>query len=171
MNIVDHIGKLRREHEERGGKLMDKKANLDKYSSDCVENRDYYGTSYCNVSQFNRALASFVRQQFGELRPLLEDFKDTGNTQEDSDVVMGLFNPERYNLQKYAGYNVAKLQGRGRFLFVLKSRDGDDNVDMALRVIGECGHFCEMYTKSEIEADETLYRHITKFEKKLLKEL
>lgn len=175
MVVVDHIGKLQREHEESVKKskgmnrLLDVKSNLDRHSSYCVEHRNFYGTSYVNINQFNRGLADVTRQRFTELRPGREDFKDTGNTFEDSDLVMALFDPEVYNIKKYLGFDIAKLLGRGRFLFILKYRDGDGNVDMGLRFIGECGHFCELPIPTK-DDDPILYRKIMNLDNKLIVE-
>jgi len=160
--LVDHIGKIRREHEssEKGSRLLNKKDNIDKHSDFCVEGRDFYGTSYVNVSQFNRGKSDIQRQKYKELRPEREDFKDSGNTFEDADLVYAGFDPEVYNIKSYMGYDVAKLHGRGRFLFILKNRDGAGNVELALRFIGECGHFCEIFTREQIKADSSLYKEI-----------
>lgn len=170
--MVDHIGKIRREHEEAKSaapRLLNKKDNIDKHSDLCVEGRDFYGTSYVNISQFNRGKGDINRQKFKELRPEREDFKDSGNTFEDADLVYALFDPEVYNIKTYMNYDVAKLDGRGRFLFILKNRDGDGNVELATRFIGECGHYCEIFTREQIKNDSSLYQEILNLNNKIIK--
>ncbi len=138
-NIEDHIGLLAKD-----SGITDKKANIDRFSSNTVANRNYYGASDLAISQFNRELGDVGRKRFSELTPQLEDFKDTGNTQEDADAVFALFEPKRYNLTDYKKYNLKYLENWFRMFFVLKNRDGSAGGYKALRFLGECGEFEEL---------------------------
>lgn len=133
--VVDHIGLLRK---EQG---FTKKENIDKLSEYCVELRNKYGISPVLLSQFNRSLADIDRQRFKEVQPQLSDFKDSGNTQEDANVVLALFNPIRYNITTYAKYNIGVLNPRYRAVNLLKTRDGEDMMRFSLNFLGECGKF------------------------------
>lgn len=139
INIVDHIGKLRREREKQV--LLNKKESIDKFSAESCDLRDIEGTSTIAISQFNRDLADINRQRFKELVPGLEDFKETGNPAEDADNVIALFSPARYNIEMYKGYPTRKIGRRTRFAFFLKCRDGEEGVFVPLRFLGEVGHF------------------------------
>lgn len=143
LTIADHIGLMARDSQS-----TDKKSNLDLFSLNTVKTRNYYGDSTLAISQFNRDLGDVTRKRFSELTPQLEDFKDTGNTQEDSDVTLALFEPKRYNLSDYKGYNLAKLANWYRHFFVIKNRWGSAGGHKAMQFLGECGAF-EEFPKSE----------------------
>jgi len=138
INVVDHISLFRPETEYRT-----KKEIIDRDSENAISLRNIYGVSRVSVSQFNRDMADMDRRRFTDLSPQLEDFKNTGNSQEDSEVTMTLFNPLRYNIQEYGGMNLNRLGGRYRSLSVLKSRDGADMLKLNLNFLGEAGHFRE----------------------------
>lgn len=136
--VEDHVGLTRSEKD-----LHSKKERIDKSSEYAVQLRNKYGVSKLAISQFNREIADLQRRTFSELTPQLEDFKDSGNTQEDAEIVMSLFNPLRYNLTEYSGVNVSQLGGRYRNLVVLKNRDGQDMKKLHLNMLGEAGIFRE----------------------------
>lgn len=75
--ISDHIGLTKLEKE-----LPTKKTTIDKSSEDKQRMRDLYGYSVVDVSQFNRDIANPIRIKNGDVEPALEDFKETGSTQE-----------------------------------------------------------------------------------------
>jgi len=148
--VTDHIGLM------RTMKDHNKKATLDVHSANCVEYRNLYNYSPINVSQFNRDLADIQRKKHAELTPQIEDFKETGNTQEDADTVIALFNPARYNLPSYRRWQVTRLRNRFRSLTVLKNRNGEDNMMFGMRFIGENGHFAEL-PSGQAMADNARY--------------
>lgn len=94
--------------------------------------RNNFNVSTVAISQFNRDLADYGRQKFKELCPQDADFKNTGNTYEDADTVLALFSPRRHGIQKYHNYDILKLQNRILFSFILKNRDGNDNIAVPL---------------------------------------
>lgn len=137
--VEDHIGLVRTETD-----LKTKKDRIDKGSEYAVGLRNFFGISKVAISQFNREIADTDRRRFGELTIQLEDFKDTGNASEDANVVMGLFNPLRYNLNEYSGMtNLIDMGGRYRNIITLKNRDGSDMIKHHINMLGEVGHFRE----------------------------
>jgi hypothetical protein len=162
--IIDHIGKVRR---ERG---YTKKENLDKMSEYIAVARDRFGFIPVVVSQFNRSLSDSTRRSRLSVAPEKQDFKGTGNTYEDCDVAMGLFNPHEYQMEEfpdhnglpsYAIQNFVNQDGFNRFrsLHVLKNTYGIDNFDIGLNFIGEIGHFRELPRPENMTRD--LYQHYT----------
>ncbi len=139
--IVDHIGLLKKEHEK--GVLLNKKQTIDKLSEYCVWLRNSYSVSPVLISQFNRSLADIDRQRFKELRPLLSDFKETGNPAEDANIIMALFNPVQYNISSYLDgrYNITKLGQRFKSAHILANRGGDAGAIIGLNFLGEAGLF------------------------------
>jgi len=96
------------------------------------------------VQQLNRTLSSVDRFKLDRVEPQLSDFKDTGNTQEDANIVMSIFSPMRYDIQKYRGYKIDTLKDRFRSLSLLKNRDGDADKTIGLKFLGEIGLFREL---------------------------
>jgi hypothetical protein len=146
--VLDHLGKL---------KGSTKKSAIDEVDEILSIARDEYQFMPIAVSQFNRAIGDITRIKFtnGNLEPILEDFKDSGNTQESADLIIGPFDPYRYkSFDKdglYKGYNIADmnspgtldLDGRQRFrsIHILKNSYGDAQITFGMRFTGEVMDF------------------------------
>lgn len=144
IKIKDHSGLIKK---ETG--LLTKKDVIDKSSEDDRMERDYYGGSIVEVSQFNREIASPMRLKAGDVEPMLEDFKDTGATQEDADVVLSLFDPMRYKVPDPSGYDLTRLRNEFghkmyRSLKILKNSYGSDDIRIGLAMQPVIGMFKEM---------------------------
>jgi len=164
MVIGDHLGK----HSSQKG-LTTKKQIIDAVSERNADFRDIYGYSPIAVSQFNRAIGDVQRMKFsdGDLSPQIEDFKDTGNTVEDADLVLALFNPYRYKSYDdhgmYKGYNIRDEMvnplgyNRYRLLSILKNSYGIDDVDFGMLFRGEVNDF---KTLPKANDDNTMTREL-----------
>lgn len=145
--VVDHVGKIKT---ERG---LNPKQCIDELSSKLANARDRFGFTPVAISQFNRAIGNTDRMKIskGQLEPILEDFKESGNTQEDADLVIALFNPYRYNSSddngEYLGYKISEdfisPNGHNRFraMFILKNSYGLDDMTYGTLFLGECGYY------------------------------
>ncbi len=156
--ISDHIGLITKEKD-----LPSKKDRIDKSSEDKQRWRDLYGFSPVDVSQFNRDISNPVRIKNGDVSPMLEDFKDSGSTQENADVVLSLFDPMRYKVPCPSGYDLDKLrddQGRKKYrsLNILKNTYGSDDIRIGLAFQPEVGTFKEM--KKLDQMTERVYQDI-----------
>lgn len=148
--ISDHIGLTKGEKDYLKGKPA-----IDKSSSDKQVMRDLYGFSPIDVSQFNRDIANPMRIKNGDVEPMLEDFKETGSTQENADVVLSLFDPIRYKVADPSGYDLTRLQDtegkkKYRSLKILKNSYGSDDIRIGLAMQPEIGLFKEMPKKKDI---------------------
>lgn len=160
--IKDHIGLYKRETRE-GMRYDTKKEIIDLASSDDRRFRDLYGYSPVEVSQFNRSIANPIRIKSGNVSPSLEDFKETGSTQEDADVVMALFDPIRYSIaypdgKDEMGYELKKLRDekgikKYRSLSILKNTYGGDDIGIGMAFQPVCGVFKEMPHISKMTDD------------------
>lgn len=144
IKIKDHSGLIKKE-----SGLGSKKEVIDKASEDDRMERDYYGGSIVEVSQFNRDISSPLRLKSGDVEPMLEDFKDTGATQEDADVVLSLFDPIRYKVADPSGYDLSMLRSSQgmkmyRSLKILKNSYGSDDIRIGLAFQPVIGMFKEM---------------------------
>jgi len=164
--IMDHVGKFKM---IKGGK----KATLDLVDDILCYARDSYSFSPIPISQFNRDISKTDRLKYnqGDLDPVLEDFKDTGNMTESADVVLSLFDPAKYKswdgIGNYKGYNIRdatitpdKGQQRARSLHVIKNSEDSDNLCVVLRFTGESGYFEEMPIPEDTEGLQKVYNEI-----------
>lgn len=144
--FIDHA-KLSKK--ERG---YDTKTNIDKISEYLVDFRNDFGYSSYLLQQFNRSISNVERAKYSgiELAPNDSDFSDTSNTYQDADVVLALFNPQKYNLKEYAGYNLFLLKGKFRSGHVLKNRYGEDNKVIGLHFLGKVNYIQELPQSTEI---------------------
>lgn len=157
--IHDHAGKTK--NENIGGKY-DKKLTIDKVSEYYCWARDFLGYSPIMINQFNRTSyqdIQFSKKEGGDPDPTVEYWKDSGNVIEDCDVAISLFNPYKYNLEEYMGYNVNDFSEPGgankfRGLKIIKNSYGTDNLRIGLGFLGEVSLFKELSKKDEITQKE-----------------
>lgn len=151
--IYDHIGLQKKETRKYPNgdivRLSSPKEIIDQSSEDARKFRDVYGYTIVKVSQFNRDIANPTRLKNGDVEPMLEDFKSSGSTQEDAEVVFGLFDPMRYKVPDPSGYNLDKLRNdygakMYRSVKLLKNSYGSDDVRIGLAFQPAIGMFKEM---------------------------
>lgn len=147
---LDHFGLLKTTKD-----LTTKKAAIDKMSDEFRYARDFYGYVPVGVSQFNRDISNPIRIKNGDVEPQLEDFKESGQTQDDADVVVGLFDPMRYKVDDPSGYILGKLKDDDgnkyfRSIRVIKNSYGADDLRIGLGFLGQVGTFRELPRKTEM---------------------
>lgn len=153
----DHLGLIRREKN-----LNQKKEIIDKVSEDDRYNRDFYGCSNIHISQFNRDISNPTRLKNGDVEPMLEDFKDSGSTQEDADVVISLFDPSRYKVPDPSRYDLDKMTHEGdlryRSVKILKNSYGVANIRIGMGFLGSIGMFKELPKLDQM--DDAKYQQV-----------
>ena len=151
--IYDHIGLQKKETRKYPNgdivRLSTPKEIIDQSSEDARKFRDVYGYTIVKVSQFNRGITNPTRIKDGDVEPMLEDFKSSGSTQEDAQIVFGLFDPMRYKVPDPSGYNLDKLRNdygakMYRSVKLLKNSYGSDDVRIGLAFQPAIGMFKEM---------------------------
>jgi hypothetical protein len=155
--IKDHLGLIRNEKN-----LNIKKDIIDKVAQDDRYFRDFYGASNVHISQFNRDISNPTRLKNGDVEPMLEDFKDSGSTQEDADVVISLFDPSRYKVPDPSRYDLDKLTHQGdlkyRSIKILKNSYGVANIRIGMGFQGSTGMFKELPHLDQI--DDNIYSSV-----------
>lgn len=136
--VIDHIGLSLK---ERGFATKD---TIDKLSEYLIILRNKCGYTPIVVQQLNRSLSSSDRFKLDRVEPQLSDFKDSGNTQQDANIILSLFSPNRYEMKSHKGYDIDRLKDRYRSLSILKNRDGEADKRIGLKYVGECGYFEEL---------------------------
>lgn len=150
--VVDHISLIKK---ERGFGTKDL---IDKMSEYMILLRNKLHFTPVIVQQLNRAGNDPVRMKMGKMEPMLSDFKDSGNTVNDANVVLSLFSPARYEMDDHRGYKIHPkdngLNSRYRSLQILKNRDGESDKTIGLEFIGEVGSFSELKKSSEMHLED-----------------
>lgn len=159
-NIVigDHLALFKN---ERGYSL---KENLDKLSEYSIVCRNFFKMTFFWLQQFNDGLSSIERQKFKgvDISPQQTDFKDSRNPYTDADVVLGLMNAHRMDLETCLGYNINKpgqeynLKDRFRLLKIVKNRLSRDNISIGLLFLPEAGSFEELPRPDKITPDDII---------------
>lgn len=146
--LIDHLGKTKLSFRHKS-----KKEAIDDLDEKLSLARDNYYMSPIAISQFNRAIGDITRIKFaaGDLEPIDSDFKDTSNSQESADLILGLFDPYTYkSFDKdgmYKGYNIADGSRPGtlspsgeqkfRSVKIIKNSYGPKNLTYAMKFTGE----------------------------------
>lgn len=145
--VVDHLALAKKC--ERGFTL---KENIDKLSEYAMTCRNIFKMTFIFLQQFNQGLSSTERQKFKgvDISPQQSDFKDTTNPYTDADLVLGLMNAHKMDMESCLGYNINKynapnnLKDNFRMLKVIKSRLSRDNIGIGLLFLPKSGSFKEL---------------------------
>ena len=126
------------------------KTTIDAHSANCrFYFRDLLNYTPINISHSNRSMSDPHRGKAGELFPKLSDIKETNMLEQDSSVVMAIFNPMNHiltnkSLSSFMNYDIVKLKERFRCIGILKNRHGMVNTRVGMLFIGENAHFEEL---------------------------
>lgn len=101
---------------------------------------------------------SVDRQKFKgiDVSPQQNDFKDSTNPYTDADIVLGIMNAYKMDMETCLGYNINvdranyNLKDRFRMLKVIKNRMGRDNIALGLLFVPEGGYFEELPLAKEL---------------------
>jgi len=159
--LIDHISLIRK---ERGFNTKDL---IDKLSEYLIILRNKCNFIPVVIQQLNRAGNDPTRIKMDRMEPMLSDYKDSGNTVNDSNICLSLFSPMRYEMEEHRGYKINPKDGglgsRYRSLQILKNRDGEADKTIGLEFIGEVGGFNEL--KKSNEMTDVEYARINKIKK------
>jgi hypothetical protein len=143
--IMDHVGLLT---VSTGHSL---KSEIDEYSSMCVYFREKTGASFTNVQQANREQGNIERFKANKSAFTINDAKDTGNTVQDCNVFLAVYNPKRDGLSSYQKYLIKdNLESRFRSIMCLKNRFGDCDIEVGVNFFGEINMFAELPRPEDI---------------------
>ena len=136
--VVDHIG------------LVGTKPDIDLLSSYLLFFRDKCGVSPVVIQQANREQGNIERFKQGKSAFTIHDAKDSGNTVQDCNIMIALYNPHRDGLKTYKHYNIEYLNSYFRSIMVLKNRYGDCDVEVGVNFFGWINMFHELPKPDEI---------------------
>lgn len=164
--VNDHIGKLL--GESRGGIPLDDKQLLDKHSEYMGDCRDRYGMIIIDICQFNRSIGSIDRMKTKSVSPEPDDFKGSGDMYENADVALGLFNPYKFKINDFLGYEIPKFvspsgENRFRSVSIVKNSYGADDIIIGMNFLGENGNFRELPTSETFRQKSEYYKKAVDF--------
>lgn len=154
--VVDHISLVSPEFDKNSGTFLSQHATISKWHTDLARKTiaKAWKWSVLNVQQ--QSLES-EKQQFtnrgetiiNKILPTLDGLANNKEVGRDDYVVLGLFAPERYSLEKYIGYDIKSSTAnafgdRFRSLHLLKNRFGHPNKILPLYFDGRYSHFEEL---------------------------
>lgn len=151
INIIDHIGLVL---QESGKSLKESIDDLSKYLVRC---RNNFGDTNVIVQQLAFDVGNDERVKTNRVTPTIKDAGDSKYTVRDADMVIALFSPSRYHLDKFHGYNISALGDSFRNLEILVSRDGEPGINIGLNFIGPVGTFREL--PIAVEMSDSHYNH------------
>lgn len=115
------------------------------------------------IQQFNSEISSTDRVKTNIKTPLLRDFEDSKRPTKDADIVVGLFDPQRHEMETVLGYN-AKLMGNWiRTAHLMKNRNGENNKAVGMQFMGATGIFNELPKASLFKDNPSLYEKYMKY--------
>lgn len=142
--VLDHIGLVR----PKAGRTI--KQEIDLVSSYLVTLREMCGISPVVIQQANREQANQARLQAGMTAFSMNDAKDSGNTVNDCNIMLAIYDPFKMSQKTHRGYDIERMPGRFRTCQVLKNRFGECDVEVGLNFFGEINYFKELPTPDQI---------------------
>ena len=142
--VIDHIALVR----PQAGHTL--KQEIDLVSSYLVTLREISNISPVVIQQANREQGNQARLQAGMTAYTMADSKDSGNTVNDCNVMLALYDPFKMGRRNHGPYNVEAMQGRFRSCQVLKNRFGECDVEVPMAFYGEINYFTELPSAASI---------------------
>jgi hypothetical protein len=137
ISIIDNVQLI--------GGLGTNKEKIQRTAKYSIYFRDIASLSTVFIQQMNRNSKSMDRKLHGYELFSLDDFKDSSDTTDASEVVMALYYPYREKIATCEGYPIENiLKHRFRLLQIIKNRYGRSDLNKGLIFWGELGLFNEL---------------------------
>ena len=95
-----------------------------------------------------------------KLEPSLDGLGDNKTTARDANVIIGLFDPNRYSIREHNGYDISRFKDRYRSVNLLKDRDGVSNKKLPLFFNGAVDFFKELPKSDDMDGMRKVYEYI-----------
>lgn len=135
--IVDHISLL------EPIKNMDLRESICALSENCVTLRNRYNYIPVIIQQQSVETSNAEAVKNRKIRPTVAGLGDGKYTARDANIMIGICNPNAYELPEYLGYDITRLKGNIRFMEVVINRDGEANGICPLLFNGAINKFKE----------------------------
>lgn len=109
---------------------MNKIDNITKMSKYFITLRDQLQYHIVAVQHQAQSQEGIENRKLNMLYPTSDGLGDCKQTVRDIDYILGLFNPFKYGLREFEGYDITKFKKNIRFLMVLEDRNSGSGGDM-----------------------------------------
>lgn len=159
--FVDHVSLIDTE------RSMSTKQSIDKLSSEYIVKylRNRFGYTSIVVQQQAAEAEGTEAIKAKRLMPSSSTLADSKYTARDADLVLGLFNPNKFGLANFHGYDIARLGSNVRFMQVIENRHGNVGGICPLLFDGVTGYFEELPKPDDTKGLNSLYRKIDDMKK------
>lgn len=95
-----------------------------------------------------------------KIRPTQKGCKDSQQTAQDCDIMLGITNPFSFELKEYLKYDITKLKANARFLEVVLGRDGESNAVLGMYFDGATGFYAALPSADNVTELNKVYQLI-----------
>lgn len=155
--FLDHLSLIDNE------KGMTKKQSMDKLTEYCVKylrNRYKYTCVIVQQQAFEQEGLEAIKQK--NIMPTLAGLSDSKYSSRDSNVVLGLFSPNKFGLDTWLGYDIKRLGNHVRFVKILAARDYEGDVSFGFYFDGASCEFKELPKPDNIQELDKIYIQVEK---------
>lgn len=145
---------------EKGMTLKQSMDKMSEYLAKYLRNR--YGFSPVVIVQQAFDTEGKEAIKMNKVRPSVAGIGDSKYCARDSNVVLGLFSPFRFELPEYLGYDIHKFRDNIRFMEVCINRDGEMGGICPLFFDGAISDFKELPLPTDVEGLAKVYKHLNK---------
>ena len=150
--LIDHLGLI---DQERGMTLKQSMDKLSEYIVKYLRNRYKYNVIAIQQQAMESEGLEAIKQK--KILPAVATLGDTKYTARDANYTLGLFDPSFFGLSSWLGYKIQDsdgvgLKGNGRFLYVLRGRDGEQGGVCPLFFDGAVCNFEELPRPDDTKA-------------------
>jgi len=158
--VVDHVGLLK--VEEKLGTL---KATIEKLSEYFILLRNRFNYIPVVVQQQNTETTNLLAFKEGKIRPTKDGLKDSKRTGEDCNILIGLTNPDSFDLNDYKGYPIRNgLGAHFRVFEIVLNRNGEANTLCPLYFDGAINRYAELPTPDDTDSLDNYVQFVKNLE-------
>ena len=89
--------------------------------------------------------------KLGRLAPTSDGLSDNKGTCKDFDTLLGIYNPYKYDIKNYKGYDITRFKKNIRFMEIIENRSGEGNEVCPLLFDGSVNFFEELPKPNDSE--------------------
>lgn len=147
--IVDHMSLI---EVERGYTMKNTVDKLSEYFVKYLRNRYNFTCVAIQQQAFENEGLEAIKLK--KMKPTLAGLSDTKYTSRDSNLVLGIFSPDKFGLERWMDYDISRLRNNARFVEILANRDGEVGGVCPLLFDGATCNFEEMPSPDNVGMED-----------------